>query len=57
VAPGVYTAALLYVPFSSWALIGAARDSVPRTAIATDVADGTFMMVGVILGARWLSRI
>ena len=28
VAPGVYTAALFYVPFSSWALIGAARDGV-----------------------------
>jgi hypothetical protein len=38
VSPGIYTAALLYVPFSSWALIGAARAGVARTAIAT--ADG-----------------
>jgi hypothetical protein len=30
VSPGLYTAALLYVPFSSWALIGAARDGVAR---------------------------
>jgi Protein of unknown function with HXXEE motif len=54
VSPGVYTATLLYVPFSSWALVGAARDGVPRTAIATALVVGTLMMVGVVLGARWL---
>jgi hypothetical protein len=56
VSPGIYTAALLYVPFSSWALGGAARDGVARTAIATAVAAGTLMMAGVVLGARWLSN-
>src|SRR6185436_13612175 len=55
VSPGVYTSALLYVPFSSWALIGAARDGVPRTAIATAFAGGALMMASVVLGARWLS--
>ena len=55
VAPGVYTAVLLYVPFSSWALIGAARDGVPRTAIATGVVAGSLLMISVVLGAVWLS--
>jgi Protein of unknown function with HXXEE motif len=56
VAPGAYTAVLLYVPFSSWALIGAARDGVARTAIATALAAGTLLMGGVVLGARSLSN-
>jgi hypothetical protein len=55
VSPGVYTAALLYVPFSSWALIGAARDGVARTAIAIALVAGTLMMGSVVLAARWLS--
>jgi hypothetical protein len=55
VAPGLYTAALLYVPFSSWALIGAARDGVPRTAIATAFAAGTILMTTVVLAAIGLS--
>ena len=55
-SPGIYTAVLLYVPFSSWALVGAARDGVARTAIATAVVAGTLMMVSVVLGARWLSN-
>ena len=54
VAPGLYTAVFLYVPFSSWALAGAARDGVPRTAIATAFAAGALMMTSVVLGARWL---
>jgi hypothetical protein len=54
VSPGVYTAALLYLPFSSWALIGAARDGVPRRAIATAFVTGTLVMTGVVLGARSL---
>jgi hypothetical protein len=54
-SPGIYTAALLYVPFSSWALIGAARDGVARTAIATGLAAGSGMMASVVLGARALS--
>jgi hypothetical protein len=55
VSPGVYTAALLYVPFSSWALLGAARDGVPRTAIATAFVAGALVMISVVLGAMWLS--
>ena len=57
VSPGLYTAALLYVPFSSWALVGAARDGVAPRAIATAKVFGTLMMVGVVLGARWLSSV
>jgi hypothetical protein len=56
VSPGLYTAALLYVPFSSWALVGAARDGVARTAIVTALVAGTLMMASVVLGARWLSN-
>jgi hypothetical protein len=36
-------------------LVGAARDGVPRTAIATAFVAGTLVMTTVILGARWLS--
>ncbi|MFI5110897.1 MAG: HXXEE domain-containing protein, partial [Terriglobales bacterium] len=56
VSPGIYTAALLYVPFSSWALVGAARDGVARTAIATAFVVGALMMASVVMGARWLSN-
>jgi hypothetical protein len=55
VSPGVYTATLLYLPFSTWALVGAARDGVPRTAIAAAMVAGTLMMAGIVLGARWVS--
>lgn len=54
-SPGVYTAALLYVPFSSWAFVGAARDGVGRRETATALIAGTLMMTSVVLGARWLS--
>ena len=54
VSPGIYTAVLLYVPLSSWALVGAARDGVPRRAIATALAAGCLMMGGIVLGARSL---
>lgn len=54
VSPGVYTAALLYVPFSSWALLGARRDGVPWRAIAVAMVAGTLVMAGFVLGARWL---
>jgi hypothetical protein len=57
VSPGVYTATLLYVPFSSWALLGARRDGVPGRAIVLAVVAGTLVMVGVVLGARWLSSL
>ena len=56
VSPGNYTAALLYVPFSSWALVGAARDGVARTAIAVALIAGTLMMAIVVLAAKWLSN-
>lgn len=55
VSPGIYTAVLLYLPFSSWALVGAARDGVRRSAIATAFVAGTLMMTAVVLGARSLS--
>lgn len=55
VSPGVYTAVLLYVPFSSWALIGAARDGVPRTAVARAAVSGMAVATGVILAARCLT--
>jgi hypothetical protein len=54
-SPGVYSAVLLYLPFSSWALVGAARDGVPYKAIAAGVAAGTIMMLAVVLGARAVS--
>ena len=53
--PGVYTAALLYLPFSSGALIGAARDGVPRPSIAVGAIAGTCMMLGMVLAARLLT--
>jgi hypothetical protein len=56
VSPGVYTAVLLYMPVSSWALVGAARDGVARTAIATALVVGALMMASVVLGARWFSN-
>ena len=55
VSPGIYTATLLYLPFSSWALVGAARDGVARSAIVTALVAGALMMASVVLGARWLS--
>jgi hypothetical protein len=54
-SPGVYSAAVLYVPFSSWALVGAGRDGVPRTAVATAVVAGVAVATGVVLAARWFS--
>lgn len=55
VSPGVYTAALLYVPFSSWAFVGAWRDGAPKRALAAALMIGTLMMISVVLTARWLS--
>ncbi len=57
VSPGVYTAVLLYLPFSSWALVGAARDGVPRSDIAIGVAGGTLLMAAIFLGARSLGGV
>jgi len=55
VSPGIYTAVLLYLPFSSWALLGAARDGVSRRAIATALVAGALMMATVVLAAKSLS--
>jgi len=55
VSPGVYTAVLLYLPFSSWAFVGAWRDGVPRRAMAVASVAGALMMTAVVLTARWLS--
>lgn len=54
IAPGTYTACLLYLPFSTWALVGATRDGVPRRAVALAMVGGTVMMLSVVLGARLL---
>ena len=55
VSPGVYSAVLLYLPFSSGAFVGAWRDGVPRRAIALASIVGALMMTAVVLIARWLS--
>jgi Protein of unknown function with HXXEE motif len=55
VSPGVYTAALLYVPFSSLAFVGAWRDGVSRCAMAAALTVGTLMMISVVMAARWFS--
>jgi uncharacterized protein with HXXEE motif len=55
VSPGVYTAALLYVPFSSWAFVGAWRDGVPKRALVVGFVAGTLLMLAVVLGPRWAS--
>lgn len=57
VSPGVYTAALLYVPFSSWAFVGAARDGIAKQVLAVAFVSGTLMMLAVVLAARWLSKV
>jgi hypothetical protein len=55
VSPGVYTAVMLYLPFSSWAFVGARRAGVPRRAMAVASVVGALMMTAVVLTARWLS--
>jgi hypothetical protein len=57
VSPGVYTAALLYLPFSSLAFLGAWRDGVSKRAMAVAAVAGTLQMMAVFLGARWLSSL
>ncbi len=56
VSPGVYTSVLLYLPFSSWAIIGAARDGVRRSKILVAFVCGTIMMLGAVLAAMLLTR-
>jgi hypothetical protein len=53
IAPGVVTAALLYVPFSTWAYVGAWRDGVPRRAMIAAFIAGTLMMLLVVTGVRY----
>jgi hypothetical protein len=55
VSPGIYTAAILYAPFSSWAFVGARRDGVPVRSIAIAIVADTVMMLSVVTAARWLS--
>lgn len=55
-SPGVFTSVALYLPFSSWALVGAARDGVPRRAIALGIGLGAVLMLTVVVGARWLTE-
>ncbi len=57
ISPGVYTATLLYLPFSSWAFVGAWRDGVPKRAIGAGLVSGTILMLAVVLAARWSSRL
>jgi hypothetical protein len=54
VSPGVYTAALLYVPFSSWAFVAAWRAGVPPRRLAAALGAGALLMTAVVLGARAL---
>jgi hypothetical protein len=55
VSPGVYTATLLYLPFSLWAFFGARRDGVTARAMAAAFVAGAFLMLAVVLGARSLN--
>ena len=57
VSPGVYTAVLLYLPFSSWAFVGAWRDGVPKRALGLAPLSGTLLMLAVVLAARWSSSL
>lgn len=57
VSPGVYTATLLYLPFSSWAFWGASRDGVPKRSVAAALLSGTLLMMAVVLGARSMSSL
>jgi hypothetical protein len=52
VSPGLYTATLLYLPFSSWAFVGAWRDGIPLRTLAVAFTAGTLMMLAVVLAAR-----
>jgi hypothetical protein len=52
-SPGVYTATLLYMPFSSWAFLGAWRDGIPKRAMAVALVSGMLLMMAVVLSARW----
>ena len=55
VSPGVYTATLLYVPFSSWAFVGASRDGVAKRELLVAFVGGAVMMLSVALIAKGFS--
>ena len=55
VSPGVYTATFLYLPFSSYAVVAAARHGASRRALLTALVVGTAMATGVVIAARRLS--
>jgi hypothetical protein len=57
VSPGVYTAAFLYVPFSSLAFLAARRNDVNTRAMVIAFVGGTLMMLSVVLYARSLSNL
>jgi hypothetical protein len=57
ISPGVYSATALYLRFSTWAFVGAVRDSVPRRALVIGAGFGTLIMIAVVLGARWLGGV
>ena len=54
-APGVYTATLLYLPFSTWALVGASLDGVPRRVVVQACVGGAAPMACLVAGAKALS--
>ena len=55
ISPGIYTASILYVPFSIWAIVGASCDGVRKRSIGVALMSGALMMVVVVLLARSLS--
>jgi Protein of unknown function with HXXEE motif len=57
ISPGVYSATALYLPFSTWAFVGALRDGVPRRALAIAAGFGALMMLAVVLAARWVGGV
>jgi len=54
-APGLVTAVSLYLPFSTWALVGARKDGVARRSIGVGAIIGMCLALGVVLGARAIS--
>jgi hypothetical protein len=51
-APGIYSAALLYVPISIAVFVGAARDGVPRSSQLTGASAGVSIGLSVVLVVR-----
>ena len=55
VSPGVYTASLLYLPFSSYAFFVAWRNRVNRKSVALAFLLGVVLNCGVVLGVWFMS--